>query len=148
MTVSFTIPGKPEGKGRPRFSTRGKYVQTYTPGKTAAYEELVQLMWRQARSAKLTGNIWAFISAIFPIPKRTTKAQRAEMETGTVQYPHKPDADNIAKIILDALNGIAYDDDGQVTELRVSKYYGPVPRVNVTLVEADKAKETVEQHGT
>lgn len=147
MTVSFNIPGKPEGKGRPRFAAKGKYVQTYTPEKTAAYEELVRLMWRRSGSAKLSGNVWAVIAATFPIPKSATKAQRAEMETGTVEYPHKPDADNIAKIVLDALNGLAYDDDSQITTLSVSKYYGPVPRVNVTLVEADKAKEAGE-YGT
>ena len=34
----------------------------------------------------------------------------------------KPDADNIAKLVLDALNGVAYDDDSQVVELTVKKW--------------------------
>lgn len=35
----------------------------------------------------------------------------------------KPDTDNIAKIVLDALNGLAYPDDKQVVELQVLKTY-------------------------
>ena len=35
----------------------------------------------------------------------------------------KPDADNISKIILDALNGLAYYDDNQVTDLTIYKLY-------------------------
>lgn len=33
----------------------------------------------------------------------------------------KPDSDNIAKIVLDSLNKIAFDDDAQVVELTVVK---------------------------
>lgn len=141
MTVSFAVPGKPMGKGRPRFAVRGKYVQTYTPEATAAYEKTVREQWKESGAPKLSGTIWAFICATFPIPKSATKAQRVEMAGGTVEYPHKPDADNIAKIILDALNGLAYDDDSQVTTLRVSKFYGSEPRVTVMLVEGDKVRE-------
>ena len=40
-------------------------------------------------------------------------------------YPHitKPDADNLAKCLLDALNGLAYPDDAQITALEVGKFY-------------------------
>ena len=37
--IKFTIPGPPQGKGRPRFTKSG---HTYTPAKTAEYEKLVQ----------------------------------------------------------------------------------------------------------
>lgn len=37
----------------------------------------------------------------------------------------KPDADNILKAVLDALNGVAYEDDRQVVEvLCIKKYIG------------------------
>ena len=49
----------------------------------------------------------------------------------------KPDTDNIAKSILDSLNGIAYKDDKQVVELIVYKFYNDVPYVNVTIEEID-----------
>ena len=47
----------------------------------------------------------------------------------------KPDADNIAKIICDALNNVAYHDDTQVIELIVVKKYAREPKVKVALAE-------------
>ena len=47
----------------------------------------------------------------------------------------KPDTDNIAKSILDSLNGIAYKDDKQVVDLRVRKQYAEVPSVSVWIRE-------------
>jgi Holliday junction resolvase RusA-like endonuclease len=53
-------------------------------------------------------------------------------------YPtKKPDADNIAKVILDALNGIAYRDDTQVVDLTVSMRYGTYSAVFVEIQEVD-----------
>ena len=43
----------------------------------------------------------------------------------------KPDADNIVKAILDALNGLMYKDDSCIVELHCIKYYSDVPRVEV-----------------
>ena len=54
---------------------------------------------------------------------------------GEIPCTIKPDCDNIAKIVLDALNGLAYDDDSQVTELEVHKFYGDIGDVFVGLEE-------------
>ena len=120
-TVTFTIVGKPCGKGRPKFSRQGDYVRTYTPEKTVEYENLVKLAWMQRGADKMSGVIRASIVAYFPIPKSVSKKKQLEMD-GTA-FLKKPDCDNIAKIILDALNGIAYDDDSQVASLSVKKIY-------------------------
>lgn len=40
--VSFTVPGTPVGKGRPRFSRAAGLVRTYTPAKTAGWEVLAK----------------------------------------------------------------------------------------------------------
>ena len=48
----------------------------------------------------------------------------------------KPDADNIAKAVCDALNGIACKDDSQVVDLTVRKHYSKFPRVQVFISEA------------
>jgi len=51
-------------------------------------------------------------------------------------YPTiKPDTDNIAKSILDSLNGIAYKDDKQVVMLTVEKRYDEIPSVSVWISE-------------
>jgi Holliday junction resolvase RusA-like endonuclease len=49
----------------------------------------------------------------------------------------KPDTDNIAKGVLDSLNGIAYQDDKQVVELKVNKFYNNTPYVRVMIEEID-----------
>ena len=137
MEIKFTVPGKPEGKGRPKFARRGNYVQTYTPDKTVVYENWVKDCFRNAGGEKLEGEIEAELVCYFPIPKSVSKKRRAQMETGEVGYTGKPDTDNVAKCALDALNGLAYDDDSAVTRLEVIKKYGSDPRVEITLKEKE-----------
>lgn len=133
MKVEFTVPGVPVGKGRPRFvRATGR---TYTPDKTLVYENWVRECWRNANAPKLQGEIWAFITAYFPIPQSTTKEKRKAMSEGEIWYGKKPDSDNVAKAVLDSLNGIAYNDDSQVTYLVVSKLYSDDPRCAVKLME-------------
>ncbi|WP_423739225.1 RusA family crossover junction endodeoxyribonuclease [Clostridium sporogenes] len=55
---------------------------------------------------------------------------------GIVRPTIKPDVDNIAKVILDSLNGLAYKDDKQIVTCGISKWYGEDPRVEVILEEA------------
>ncbi len=55
------------------------------------------------------------------------------MVLGEISPMKKPDLDNIAKIILDSLNQIAFKDDSQVTSLRVEKVYSERPCVEVRL---------------
>ena len=51
----------------------------------------------------------------------------------------KPDCDNIAKIILDSLNGVLYDDDKQITSIIVYKKYSENP--NVTIAFSGKKEQ-------
>lgn len=77
------------------------------------------------------------IEAMFGIPKSFSKAKRADALSGRIYPTKKPDADNIAKIVLDALNGVAYTDDTQVINLLVQKRYGKVPEVKVEITEVN-----------
>ena len=140
MEVKFTILGEPMGKERPRFRRVGNYVQTYTPAKTKNYETKVRDSYYSSNmeTHHLTGAIEAEIYGVFPIPVSVSKKLRAKMENGEEPYTKKVDADNLAKIILDALNGVAYDDDKQISKLTVTKVYGKDPRVEVRLKELTK----------
>ena len=131
--MKIIIPGVPVGKGRPKFSTFNGHAVAYTPEKTVNYENLVKLSFQQSgetafdRETQLRADIYAY----FPIPKSTSKKNREEMERGLILPTKKPDADNIAKAILDALNGLAFYDDAQVVYLQVSKRYSNEPRAVV-----------------
>ena len=134
MEIKFTVPGVPVGKGRPRFTRTG---HTYTPEKTAAYEENVRLCWKTQSGQGFAGGVAlkASIIAYFPIPKSASKKKAAAMD-GTF-HTSRPDADNVAKAILDALNGYLYPDDSAVQIDRCWKFYtNGAPRVEVDIREA------------
>ena len=135
MKAEFTVPGEVCAKGRPRFVNRGRFVQTYTPDKTVNYENLVRLSFMQAGCEKLSGAIKAEIKVFMQIPKSESMKKKAAMMAGHIRPTKKPDADNCAKSVLDALNKIAFDDDSQIVELHVNKYYSENPRVTITLEE-------------
>lgn len=134
MEFKFTIPGKPTGKGRPRFS---RYGHTYTPEQTTNYENLVKVCFKQAypRAEPFPQKIelCADIKAYYPIPASTSKIKKQKMKDGIYKPTVKPDTDNVAKIILDSLNGIAYHDDAQIVVLRVEKLYSDEPHVLVQI---------------
>lgn len=127
MVVIF---GEPQGKCRPRFTKRGNFVSTYTPKETLSYENLVKVEYMEQcgkyyNDKELTCEIYAY----FGIPKSTSKRKAKLMQEEEIKPTKKPDVDNIAKIILDALNGVAYKDDAQVVNLMVRKYYSDRPRI-------------------
>jgi len=140
ILISLTIPGEPCAKGRPRVGKFG----TYTPEKTVNYETLVkQLYITQHYGEKLDGELSLIIRAYFKIPKGeipTAKKPKPEtlqrysnLLTGKIRHIKKPDWDNVGKIISDALNGLAYDDDSQIVSATVEKYYSDSPRVEIEL---------------
>jgi Holliday junction resolvase RusA-like endonuclease len=131
--LTFSVPGIPQGKGRPR-ATKARR-KPYTPAKTVVYERDVRtgfLLGIQAASGKpmagegsLYGReaVEAEITAYYPIPKSATKTRQRLISTGAILPTVKPDADNVAKAVLDALNHLAYDDDSQVAILTVRKEF-------------------------
>ena len=130
--LSFTVPGAPKGKGRPRLTRKGI---AYTPRDTVVYENLVKLSFSQAYPSYIPsfGCVKAEIRAFYPIPKSFTKLKRESALYGFIYPTKKPDSDNIAKSILDSLNNLAYADDSQVIHLEVTKLYSDTPRVEVVL---------------
>lgn len=115
MKVSFVVKGKPVGKQRPR-TVRNKYTGktlTYTPNKTKAYENEVARGYRRISNHMFEDAVAVNIIVFVKHPKRRT------YQRPTV----KPDIDNIAKTILDGLNGVAYADDKQVIKLSIEKFY-------------------------
>lgn len=137
MMCDFEIEGKSVGKGRPRFKRMGNFVQTYTPKKTVDYEKLVRLRFQNAGGVITDKPVRIKIVACFAPPKSARKKDKIEMLANRILPEKKPDVDNVAKIILDALNKIAYKDDAQVVELSVKKLYSEVAKVFVHIEEIE-----------
>ena len=139
---AFTVPGKPQGKARARtfYDGRSKKMNSITPEKTVLYENLVKTCFQQKYGQERFSDdayIVARIAAFFEPPKSISKKKRAEMLTGKIWPAKKPDSDNIAKVVLDALNGIAYHDDTQIIRLSVIKAYKEEAYLSVTLMRFD-----------
>lgn len=144
MMCDFEIEGKPVGKGRPRFRRMGNFVQTYTPEKTSEYEKLVRIRFQNAGGQITDKPVRVEIVAFFAPPKSTKKKQMQEMLSNLILPTKKPDCDNIAKIVLDALNQIAYKDDSQVVDLSVRKQYASEAKVYVHIEEIEIAGDEVD----
>lgn len=127
MIASFVIPGPPFGKPRPRHSGHA----TYRTKPDKQYELKVRAAWRDAGSPTFgAAPVAVVIDAYAPLP--VSRPKRIAREP----YVLKPDADNIAKAVTDPLNGLAWDDDSQVTHLMVTKHdraRDEEPRVVVTI---------------
>ena len=131
--MKIFIPGEPIAQPRVKVSTRGGFARAYTERDHPihAYKQAVRLAYVNAGGEVLDGPVSVRIVCWFSRPKAHSKLRRSTFEPRTI----KPDSDNLGKAILDALNEIAYNDDGQVYRLTVEKWYvGPYDSVG-TLIE-------------
>jgi Holliday junction resolvase RusA-like endonuclease len=134
--ITFTIPGEPIAKGRPRATTIHGSARLYTPKKTESYEGKAGVYAVQAMAGRppLQGPVALSFTAVFGIPKSWSGRRKTANNVMAEYVTKKPDVDNLAKIIGDALNGITWIDDSQVVELRrCVKVYGDVPGVEVSI---------------
>ena len=136
--IAFAFPFEPVAKGRPRFKVCGNFVQAYTPGKTKIFERQVAEYYKTAASGKKFEKGKPIVVSItfgMKIPVSLPKKAKAEMLEGARQHIVKPDLDNLAKAVLDALNGVAWYDDAQIVELHIGKKYVQSPHVFLSIHE-------------
>jgi Holliday junction resolvase RusA-like endonuclease len=131
--VTFEVPGDPHGKGRPKFARRGNFVQTYTDAKTVSYEDLVRFHANLAMIdlAPIEGPVAVYIYIKLAVPKSYSKKRTEACLSGLERPTKKPDWDNVAKSICDAMNGIVYQDDTQIVDAYVTKVYAANSGVDV-----------------
>jgi len=129
--ITFSIPGPPQGKGRPKF---GKGI-VYTPVKTVTYEKLIQYFAYQAMKGKdiLDCPVSANLNIYMPIPKSWSLKKNTLAMNGDIRPTIKPDIDNIIKVVFDAINKIVWMDDKQVVYSSVKKEYSNKPRILVQI---------------
>ena len=135
--MKFIVPGEPTGKGRPRVVTVGNRRMAFTPEKTALYENLIKLEYQKqcATAEPLGQQIRMDIKAYYALSKSDSKRKRADKLSGIIRPTKQPDIDNVYKVVADALNGLAYDDDSQIVSASIEKHYSERPRVEVEITE-------------
>lgn len=133
MKVTLTIPGKPYAKKRPRFSR--SIGRAYDPAENRVAEASIGTIAMPHFPAPIAGPVQIDVVATFAAPASWSKKKRAAL----LHRPHtqKPDGDNLLKAVKDALNRIAWGDDGQVYDARVRKVWGISDQTVVHIVGAE-----------
>lgn len=132
-SVAFTVPGEPQGKGRPRVGRVGGQARMFTPSKTAAYEGLIALAAKQAMGTLplMLGAVHVEVEAVCSVPRSWSKRKQAQALAGEVRPTGKPDADNVLKAVCDGMNGVVFKDDAQAVSVKLTKCYGEKPSLCV-----------------
>ena len=131
MTIEFTVPGKPVPMARPRVTSHG----TYTPQRCRDYKTAVALAAKAAMRGKapMDGAVHIILQFTFKTPKSWPKVKQAC--SGIVGHTSRPDWDNLAKSVTDAMIGIVYKDDSQIETASVDKRYGDSDGVRIVVEE-------------
>ena len=141
--VKFTVPGKPIAQPRQRHRVvkagPATYVQNYTPAKSAIseYKASVKAAAIEVQEKPLNGPLGVHLVCVF---KRPSNVVWKTKPMTRLHHSKKPDLDNIAKAVLDSLNGIIYYDDAQVVRLVVEKWIAAgdeLPHTEVAIYQMD-----------
>lgn len=130
--IRFSVPGEPRGWARAR--TQGS--RFFTDTKTRSEKQAVAAWAIEAGAVVVEGPVDLRLTAYLRIPKSASKKLRADMLSGAERPTKKPDGDNLAKLTMDALNGVCWRDDVQVVDLTVRKFWSDVPRLEIEISPA------------
>ncbi|MED3269276.1 RusA family crossover junction endodeoxyribonuclease [Bacillus thuringiensis] len=134
--IQFTIMTEPVAQGRPRASTVHGKVRMYDPKKSRDFKRYVSAIAAKfAPACLLEGPLQLEVKVYKPSLKSFSKKKALAAEEGLLRPTTKPDVDNYVKGVKDALNKVIWNDDSQVVDLKVSKWYSEKPRIEVTVKE-------------
>ena len=140
--IDIVIYGDPVPQGRPRFSRNG---HTYNPQRSEDYREWVR--YNMVNACKRNGikplrkAVLLFITFYRGIPTSWNKKRRMEAAQGLIRpiSQRSGDIDNYVKMIMDAGNGILWEDDSIITDLVTKKRYtAELARVEITATEVQE----------
>lgn len=129
-SIRFEVLGEPVPKARHRTArTRTGMLIQYNDKQAKAREGNFQAQAvRFAPSKPITGAVRLEISAFMKIPQSWSKKKTLQALAGEIRPTKKPDFDNLAKFVGDALNGIFWLDDKQIVAGLIVKQYSDRPR--------------------
>jgi Holliday junction resolvase RusA-like endonuclease len=127
----IVLPIEARGKQRVRI---GKNYR-YTPKETVNFESYIkyQCYNEMAGIPMFDEAIVVDILSYREVPKSWSKKKRQEALKGQIYPTSKPDIDNVAKALLDAMNNVVYADDKYITSLNVKKRYAETPSIEIAI---------------
>ena len=143
MLISFFVPGQPAAQGSMhamQHRTTGKVIVMAANSKKLRPWRSDVAGFAQAEGVRpALGPVHVSIEFYLQRPKAHFLRDKLRA-TAPVEVDKKPDVDKLARGILDALTGVAWIDDAQVSILHVSKLYTPAahgPGARITLRTED-----------
>ena len=133
--LDFTVYAKAVGKARPRVTTRFGYAHAYTPAKTKEFETVIKWSAKRAMCQRppVASGRAVFVQITVSLVPPLSWSRKRRSDVFGAFCSKKPDTDNVAKAILDAMNGIVYEDDAQVAGLIVQKFYTEKDEINIKI---------------
>lgn len=133
--IDLIIPGEPQGKQRPRWSPVG----TYSPKKTVNYETYIQELFaiRYPDFIPVESVLEMELLIYLTIPASASKKKKFQMESGELRPGKIPDVDNVLKVAMDALEGLAYKNDAKIVTASQEKKYSVRPRLVIYIYELE-----------
>jgi Holliday junction resolvase RusA-like endonuclease len=112
---TFRVRGDPKGQPRPRAFSRGGSARVYDPGTAEGWKGQVALASQRVMPDEaLIGPVRVDMAFYFKRPKRLLRKKDIDM---AIPHTSKPDLDNLAKAVLDAMTQLGWwHDDAQVCE--------------------------------
>lgn len=140
--IAFTLSCVPTAQARARHGVVNGHSMTYKSGpQRAAEQTLDALLAPHAPKEPMTRAVVLEFRAVFPPPKSVSKKARTAMLRGQVQHVKKPDLDNLAKQLKDAMTRLNFwGDDRQVVCMAGEKRYGEVGRWEVYVREVQEGE--------
>lgn len=125
--ITFEIPGDP--KPWQRADTCGKV--RYTPPAMADAKNALSMEALAKGVRRIDGPVQLRVIGVFRVPSSASAAKRANLAGSPVEK--RPDLDNILKLVGDALEGVAYENDKTVGKVEIMKLWGWHPRTIITV---------------
>lgn len=130
--INLNIPVKP--MGAVRMTRKGKYLDKHAQNYMAYKTHLQWMANMQLKGRKLfDGSLLVRLTFFMPIPQSMRGKERNAAVNGGY-HKKKPDIDNLIKGVFDALNGLAWKDDNQVSKVEAEKRYGPDPGIKIEVM--------------
>lgn len=140
--IYLMINEEPVPKGRPRFTRSG---HAYTPRRTKEFEDKLKFEFLTMNCDKTPvypKDVPVIVEAVFArsVPKSWSKKKREACLDGEILPTTRPDVDNYLKT-LDALIGLAYEDDSQIVKTIAEKRYAEEPYIEIRIRAEGEGKD-------
>lgn len=142
--MKLWVPGDPVAQPRPKADNRrGGFARIYTPdpkgrlkGWKRAIRGLARCEWREERARCAVSVSLEFMFSRPASQMGTGRNAGRPRPSAPRHHRQRPDIDNLAKAVLDAMTGIVWADDAQIIELRITKRWAEKSGVLITVEEA------------